>query len=584
MTRPRTANRVPWWRHRDSGQVGLFMVAVLGMFLVGFVGFGVDMTNLWFRRQAAQGAADAACIAGAMDMLVQAGGSASGGFGPGSPIPVRTAFDCATTATATTPCQYAALNGYSSPGLTAGGASNDVSVSFPTSVAGYTAPDAAYGVPTAFMRVDVADQVPVYFSALISARTTRVVRATAKCGLLTAAAPVPIVVLNPTCTHAFEDSGSGTVAIIGGPPRGVMVNSGNSTCAAATQSGGCTSNTTIDLSKGGPMYTGSDFGVFGTPTTAPPGFNGGTTGNWLSPATPVPDPFRTMAPPSTAGLAVDPAPTTVSYGTDGCPDQTSGCVEYSPGLYNSGISVKNQVAIFKPGVYYIKGTTKGNCGSPGTGCVAKPTGQCNYGLAIGPNGVVRPSTAAGDGSGGTMFYLSGAGTSNKPYGSALFDANAGKSPGSDVVDDFNSSSVFCSGGGPDPAAPPLPATLAGNILLAPCTGTYGANPYRGMLMYQDRANGDPNGQPSMQGGGGLLLGGNLYFHNCPENDALITGACAAPPTDYNAFLNLQGNSGSSTYIYGDIITDQLSLGGGGTIDMQLNPYASRNVLKVALLQ
>ena len=103
-------------------------------------------------------------------------------------------------------------------------------------------------------------------------------------------------------------------------------------------------------------------------------------------------------------------------------------------------------------------------------------------------------------------------------------------------------------------------------------------------MYQDRANGDPNGQPSMQGGGGLLLGGNLYFHNCPENDALITGACAAPPTDYNAFLNLQGNSGSSTYIYGDIITDQLSLGAGGTIEMQLNPYASRNVLKVALLQ
>src|SRR5438552_8190894 len=80
MTRPRTANRVPWWRHRDSGQVGLFIVAVLGMFLVGFVGFGVEMTNWWFHRQAAQGAADAACIAGAMDMLVQAGGSASGGL------------------------------------------------------------------------------------------------------------------------------------------------------------------------------------------------------------------------------------------------------------------------------------------------------------------------------------------------------------------------------------------------------------------------------------------------------------------------------------------------------------------------
>ena len=69
----------------------------------------------------------------------------------------------------------------------------------------------------------------------------------------------------------------------------------------------------------------------------------------------------------------------------------------------------------------------------------------------------------------------------------------------------------------------------------------------------------------------------MYFHNCPNSPA-----CA--PTDYKAFFDLQGGTGSTTYIYGNIITDELVLAGSSKISMQLNKNQTVNVVKVALLQ
>src|SRR5438876_4915639 len=91
----------------ESGQSILLVVLVLGIVLLGAVAFSVDMGNMWFHRQSAQTAADAACTAGAMDLLVDAtnGITTQGGFTAG------TDFDCS-GATGVAPCQYAALNGY----------------------------------------------------------------------------------------------------------------------------------------------------------------------------------------------------------------------------------------------------------------------------------------------------------------------------------------------------------------------------------------------------------------------------------------------------------------------------------------
>src|SRR5438046_1264840 len=95
----------------ESGQAILFILLALGIVLLGAVAFSVDMGNLWFHRQAAQTAADAACTAGVMDLLVDAQGGATGhqGFTNG------TSFRCTAGSTAS-PCQYATLNGYDSNG------------------------------------------------------------------------------------------------------------------------------------------------------------------------------------------------------------------------------------------------------------------------------------------------------------------------------------------------------------------------------------------------------------------------------------------------------------------------------------
>ena len=75
--------------------------------------------------------------------------------------------------------------------------------------------------------------------------------------------------------------------------------------------------------------------------------------------------------------------------------------------------------------------------------------------------------------------------------------------------------------------------------------------------------------------------GTEYFHNCPNS---VSGPCSAPPTDYQAIVNLQGNSGTNTRVIGAIIADQLQLGGSSGIDMELNPDGTFYFLKVALLQ
>jgi putative Flp pilus-assembly TadE/G-like protein len=598
----------------DEGQVSIIVVLAVGLFLLMFVGFGVDMTNMFFHRQMAQNAADATCVAAGMDLMTNRTKGPSGidgcidfasgasyncggaAFVPAAP-PAK--IDC-NGAVGVAPCQYAALNGYNSLGLAPGSESNDVTLSFPSAIAGVVTPPATIAGAFPFVQVDVYDRVKIYFSSWISSSSTQDVHAMAKCGLQNATTPVPIIVLDPTCAHAFEVSGNASVSIIGGPTKSIQVNSNNATCAAATSSGSgqCGGNGTVDLSKGGPTLSGSDFGVFGQPNGSPTRFMPGTTGHWISPAAPISDPWALLVPPTTTGLIKDPPTKTVGvppFSTspghikyeDGCPDLSGGCTEYSPGWYTNAISVIGITAIFDPGIYYITGSINGNCGSPGTGCLSKnPTGQCNYGLSVDSNGIVRPSTAVGDGSGGTLFYFTSSTGKAGSYESAFFGANAGKSGGR-TVDPAPGTLANCPGFTcpPKTTCPSPPTNFVGNMLVGPCTGPYSVtdavgNNYHGMLMWDDRANADLNGQPSMQGGGGLVLAGNLYFHNCPNSPDCSPG----PPTTYNAFLNLQGTPGSSTYVFGDITTDELIEGGNGSINLDLNPNLLLNILKVALLQ
>src|ERR1700758_2024138 len=99
-------NRWSWrtttHRAEESGQAMILVVLVLSLFLLGALCFAFDMSNMWFHRQSAQTAADAACAAGAMDILVDAQGGATGKQG----FTLGTGYNCSTTSTDSV-CTYA---------------------------------------------------------------------------------------------------------------------------------------------------------------------------------------------------------------------------------------------------------------------------------------------------------------------------------------------------------------------------------------------------------------------------------------------------------------------------------------------
>jgi len=561
-------------RSGEAGQATLFVVLILGIFLLGGLCLAFDLSNMWFHRQAAQTAADAACTAGAMDLLVAAQGGATGhqGFTPGTP------FSCSGSGNPSAPvCQYAAMNGYNSTNTTPG---NLVSVGFPTAVTGITTPPAGVAA-NPFIRVDVLDHVPTFFVGLLNGSRTADVRAFAVCGLELATSPIPIVVLDPQnpnvkpARSALDVQGTPAITIVGGPTKSIQVNSSD---PAATNVGGAG---TIDLSKGGPNGTGSDIGIFGGPAVAPSGFNGGTTGHWISPAAPINDPFAQLAAPAqpAAGSVSTFTPSKVNVVTNQvlCPD--SQCARYTPGYYSSGLCVGKSAgclcigssntctAIFDPGIYYIHGDFTADSNS----CL-RPSG--------GPE--QNPANPVG----GVMIYVTGG------------SINVNNNSGSKCTSSFNSAGyagtatlqfgVKCTA--TSQINPPglLPATLTGNVMLAPCNGAYGdplgaADPMgiqRGMLLFQDRAS--LSATPSWGGGGSFLLAGTMYFHSCNSSG---TGTnCGTPGTYYNDVFALQGGSGSTTYVLGDIIADNIALGGNSAITMNLNPTKAFTVLKASLLQ
>ncbi len=578
------------WKHRsdrasEAGQVAVFVVLALGLFLLGALCFAFDMSNMWFHRQAAQTAADAACAAGAMDILADSPNTppkVGGKTGHQGFTLDGTAFDCTSSGTpASTMCQYAAKNGYDSTNSSPG---NLVSVSFPTDAAsgappGVTPPPASLAGAHPFIRVDVVDHVQTFFIGLLNGSTTQDVRAFSTCGVELAQAPIPLVVLNPTVTAALGGGGTPTIKIMGGPSQSIQVNSSDAN--AVNWQG------TIDLSQGGKDYSGSALGTQGGPPTYSAGvkksFLPANSSYWWYPSTKIDDPFAQVDAP---GVPADPALTggdltrhptcttaniqsgscTVLYhdADHGCPD-TGGCVLYTKGYYPSGITVKDKTAIFDPGLYYLNG-----------------------GLGLQANSMVRPGTGAGDGSNGTVFYLTG---SDQKCSGQTGLVCVGSNSGRGGLDTFDIYAAQCPGGAAvDPkliAALDVDSAvytgLTGNLLLAPCTGTYGdpsgTGQYRGMLFFTDRASAVGAG---WGGGGGFLLAGSIYIHQC--NAAGTGTGCGDPPTDYQAIFGLQGSSGSSSYVLGQIVTDELAGGGNPNIFMVLNPNTAFTVLKAAIFQ
>jgi hypothetical protein len=633
----------------EEGQTFIPIAVLILMLLLGMLGVAIDYSQLWAHRQMAQGAADAACQAGAADIFLNAiDPAASGQNGLQSFNWIGNPFDCSTQS-GTPPCQYALKNGYSG---------SAVSVSFPSSLPNVPALTGPFTTATPYIQVTVSDSVPMTLTQLFSPNPTVTIHATAGCGLVPVSLPTPLVILHQSAAGALSVSGASKITVFGGPQRSVEV---NSKAAAAVSVG------SVDLSQGGPNDTGSDFAVFGGPQTQPAGILLGSTGHYLSPALPLGDPFATVNPPAvpaTLGTA-----SAVPLSVNGCPDP-NGCVEFTPGNY-TGCTASGNIApgaqgclllpytgsnpkfktvgqpdwvakhaytagtLVQPtknnnGNYVFIATSSGTSGNsspawPQTPCSRQAAGNCTgqtvadgpvvwqnvgvvtlnklqtgifdpgvyyvaaNGFNLGDQSTARVSTATGDGSKGVMFYFSTSATvgvtSNSGKSAACTAAaNTGAAnPNGCVVSYPISGALSSQATGavasqklqcPTGSANPLqvPAVLDGNILLGPCSGTY-ASPdgNRGFLFFQNRAT---SATPSWGGGGQFLSSGFLYFHS--GNGA----TCGTGTT----CLTLQGGSGAQSYTLGNIVVDELALGGNPQINMILNPTATFQVLKPTLLE
>jgi Putative Flp pilus-assembly TadE/G-like len=534
----------------ESGQAAVSLLLMLSLFLLGTLALAVDFTNIWFHRQAEQATADSACQAGAMDLLAVAGGMSLPAMGFTS----GTASNCVSNS-GSTMCTYANANGYSGTGLTAGAASNAVSWTFPPSVTGVTAP-AASVAPHPFLTITIAENVRTFFVSLLKLSKVQQINVSSTCGLVGVKAAAPMLILHPTMSGSLSYSGGASVTIVGGPSRGLQVNSSSATAVDWTASG------IINLSAGGANQTGSDMAIVGGPSAIPNNgssyaYNGGSTGSWKSSVLPIADPFGSVGPPVSI-KSITPANTTggtwVTYGTDACPDNTNAhyptthdCIEYSPGYYPSGIVLPDDysTAIFLPGIYYLNGSL--NASGSNLLRMAKPSGSLQT------DGIM-------------LYFLTG---------SLNLSGCAGCAKTS--VDNVNSTDLSCDGSAPT-AGLGAPTTLSGNVLVAQCaaSGTYWdagtdtadsrGNPgVRGLLIFQDH--GDTTA-PQFAASGSLTTSGALYFHS----------------TSYQDVLTLSGASTSGSYFLGQIIVDQLNMSGSGLIKLALNPVPATSVLKAALLQ
>ena len=496
-------------RSGERGQTMIFAVLGLGLVFLAVLGFAVDFGNMWFHRQRAQAAADAACTAAVMDVLYNVNNSPTtpvGGFTTG------TAFNCSSaapppscssdpnassnpscsTGSGSGPCQYAALNGYSGTGLVANSESNKVEITFPSTIAGID-PFSSLGpgdatvppsnlVPQPFIHVRITDRIPSGFFGLVSASRTLDVPAVASCAILATTSPIPLLVLKPQTSPpkpTFVVDGGAGLKVWGGPPVSIQVNSSDSK-AISVNGGGL-----VDLSKGGADNKGSTLQVDGWPQTSNPAPISttatcdptaqlclGTAGQYTQHAR-ITDPLAAVtAPNQPTALLNRSVATTLTYPsvqdqpgklnlTHGCPAPSGKvCNEFLPGYYANGINLSagagGYYAIFAPGIYYIKN-----------------------GMSFGAHVCVRPSFNTGDGSGGTFFYFVDNNSVNVQSGGCTDLAGT---DGPNYAPAVQFTTLTTSGDAPYQYGVACDATsyaglpsnidnpIRGSVLLAPCTG------------------------------------------------------------------------------------------------------------------
>jgi Flp pilus assembly protein TadG len=513
---------------KERGQAVVLVILSLSIFMLGAMGLAIDGSQLYAQRQMAQSAADAAAQAGIVTIFN--GGTAIG----------TTAYYC-TAANTTSPCTYAAKNGY-----TAGTCTSSASAAVgadcikvdPNPGVAVPSPGVLDPSATNEVQVTVTRAVPMTLMKLMGFSSLNVTaRATA--AIVDVAAPVPIIVTHPWMADALDLSGSGSnvkITIFGGPPRSIQVNSTN------PLSLNWNGNPTIDLSKAGPFGTGADLGDFGgapaDPVTTAVMSPLGTTEHFVFPADPILDPLASISPPSQPAYAA--APTPLANGVSGCPaSPAKACVLYYPGTYdathNGDINVMGQTAVFSPGIYYMYGT---NFQTNSNGYVQMATG-------------LTDTTTGTSWTGNMMVYMTG--------------------PTTTTI-----------GSGKSACSPASPAANTGSVSIGAngsvnMTGSPTSSSYKGILFFVDRS--AVSAMHSLGGGPAMTLVGTVYMTDTVGQMGQTSSAtCGQYQT-----LTMGGNSGSTTNITGEIIVSALTLGGSPGITMNLSPDPLTIIRQIALI-
>ena len=99
-----------------------------------------------------------------------------------------------------------------------------------------------------------------------------------------------------------------------------------------------------------PAGNGASFGNAGGPYPYPGRLQTGV-GRYIAPSSPIGDPLANVSPPARPTTIGTKAP--LAKGTSGCPAAANDCQLYQPGYWAGGIQVKNETAVFTPGIYYM---------------------------------------------------------------------------------------------------------------------------------------------------------------------------------------------------------------------------------------
>jgi hypothetical protein len=285
----------------------------------GIAAIVLDGGLMLAQREHAQATADAAALAGAVDLA-------------NNYNLLTAANPTGSTSAVTTAQNVASANGFNNDGST-----NTVTVNIPPTSGQFTNTATYLG----YVEVIVTWNQPRYFSGIFGSGTIPVsARAVARGKA--ALVPVNILTLSPS-GNDLSLSGSGSSMTV---PGAIIVDSNSSSALSTNSSATIISQSSISV----------DGGISSSNTYAPS--SGSTANVKQNTGTYVADPLSSLPVPNTSGMTV----------------QSSGPITYSsnttlqPGIYQGDITIKATVTM-QPGIYYLGGnlTVKNNGVLQGSG-------------------------------------------------------------------------------------------------------------------------------------------------------------------------------------------------------------------------